>query len=162
MLQIFLLSASILFWQHQPGMSQETLEGLFHSNLESCTQVMVIKRIALLMSGMLRLIDVLSWCRDQWWASVLKEASWEGSSNHLLVISILLCVLVSGIICSAWSCFMWFWSTIDLRKSWTGVSDWFYTLSESGNTKSYVCLFHVLFWRSSMDFYVDEEINILL
>lgn len=165
-LQIFFLSASILFWQHQAGMSQETLESLFHSNLESFSQVMVFKRIAQWMSGMLRLIGLLSWRRGQWWPSVLKEAGWEGGSDHLLVItlSILLCVL-----------FLWYHlSGLILihvvlindgpEKILTGVSDWFYTLSESGYTEScmyvcFTCYFEDPAWTCM---YVDEEINILL
>lgn len=156
MLQIFFLSASILFWQHQPGISQETLESLFHSNLESCSQVMVFRRIARWMSGMLRLIGLLSWRRDQRWPLVLKEAGWEGGSDRLLVItlSILLCVLVSGIICLDWSCFTWFWSTMDPRKSIPECLTGF-THCQRADTQNHVCMFvSRVILRSSVDLYV--------
>lgn len=143
MLQILFLSASIFFWQHQPGMSQETLESLFHSNLESFSQVMVFRRIAQWMSGMLRLIGLLSWGRDQWWPSVLSDGRlrrrlWSLASHN--IVNIIMC-----------PCLRYRQSGLILlhvvlindgpEKILTGVSDWFYTLVKRADTQNHVCMF---------------------
>lgn len=166
-LQISSLSASILFWQHQPGMSRETLEGLFHSNLESFSQVMVFRRIALWMSGMLRLVGLLSWWRDQWWPSVLSDGRlrrrlWSLASNNIVNIIMCPCLWyrVSGLILLHVVLI-----NDGPEKILTRVSDWFYTLSESGYTES--CMLYVCFTFYFEDpawtcMYVDDEINILL